>query len=99
MLNPLWVNFIRKPITASLATSLLLAGCADFPGRCSLGLSHEDCAPAPTAANQFPSDDAICRSYGFKYGSKDYVRCRTAKASLRGETHETINTEWWKNPL
>jgi hypothetical protein len=99
MRNTLWEIFTRKPITALLAGMLLLSGCADFPGRCSLGISHEDCAPSPSLANQFPTDDAICRSYGLKFGTPDYARCRAAKASVRDETKDTINTEWWRNPL
>jgi hypothetical protein len=99
MQNNLWVIFTRKPITVLLAGTLLVSGCADFPGRCGLGISHEDCAQAPGEANQFPTDDAICRSYGFKFGEPDYARCRAAKASLRDETKTAIDKQWWQNPL
>jgi len=99
MQNTLWVIFTRKPIIALLAGTLSVSGCADFPGRCDLGLSHEDCAPAPEEANQFPGDDAICRSYGLKFGTPDYTRCRAAKASLRDETKSAIDMQWRQNPL
>jgi len=99
MQNTLWVIFTRKPIAGLLAGTLLLSGCADFPGRCGLGISHEDCVPAPGAANRFPADDAICRSYGLKAGTPDYAKCRDAKAAVRDETKSAIDTEWWQNPL
>jgi hypothetical protein len=99
MPHPLWAIFARKPILALTAACLLLSGCANFPGGCGIGIAHEDCAPVGSAANQFPSDDAICRSYGFVPGGRDYARCRAAKASVQGETKALINAEWWKNPL
>jgi hypothetical protein len=99
MPNPLWIIFAKKPIAALALTCLLLGGCANFPGGCLFGVSHEDCEPAASAANQFPTDDAICRSYGFQFGGPDYARCRAAKASVQAGTKAAIDAQWWKNGL
>ncbi len=76
----------------------LLGGCADVPGRCGLGLAHEDCAPYGYA-HPFPADDTICRSYGLRRGTADYAHCRTVKDAAQQRTRDTINAEWLRNPF
>lgn len=80
--------------TAALfALLLLLAGCADVPGRCDLGLAHEDCPPYGYA-HPFPADDTICRSYGLRRGTPDYEHCRTVKSAAQRHTRDAINAQW-----
>ncbi len=98
-MSPYWVALCKTPTAALFGASLLLGGCEQIEGACDLGLAHHDCPLFAGETPEFPSDDVICRSYGMKEGSKDYAICRASKASVRGETKATINTEWWKNPL
>jgi len=90
---------LQTPVAILIAGNLLLSACSNIPDACGLGFSHGDCPLFPGETAQFPSDDALCRSYGLRYGSKDYDRCRIAKGSVRAETKARIDTEWWKNPL
>ena len=85
-------------IAALLALLLALGGCADVPGRCGLGLAHEDCPPYGYL-HPFPADDTICRSYGLRPGTADYAQCRIVKSTAQRRTRDTINAEWWRSPL
>jgi hypothetical protein len=58
----------------------LLAGCANHPLDCAVGLTHPDCLPG-TAGYSNPSkfeqaDDAQCKSYGLTFGTPQYADCR-----------------------
>ncbi|HYP58300.1 MAG TPA: hypothetical protein VEQ35_08455 [Beijerinckia sp.] len=86
-------------ISLLIAYVLSLAGCADFPGRCELGIAHHDCLPGEASYREFPSDDATCRAYGLKPGTHDYEICRAAKYQVEEEAKTAINAGWWKNPL
>jgi hypothetical protein len=70
---------------------LALAGCANHPLDCSMGVARDDCLPgtngyANRQANlntvaaekelQAAKDDAQCQSYGAVPGSDAYVNCR-----------------------
>ena len=81
-----------------LALLLALGGCADVPGRCDLGLAHEDCPPYGYA-HPFPADDTICRSYGLRPGTADYIQCRIVKSTAQQRTRDGINAEWRRNLL
>ncbi|WP_415770318.1 hypothetical protein [Pseudomonas sp. LB3P38] len=73
------------------AALLVLAGCANHPLDCSMGVARDDCLPGTNgyanrqetlkilaAAKELQSskDDAQCRSYGAAPGSDAYVNCR-----------------------
>ena len=70
---------------------LALAGCANHPLDCSMGMARDDCLPGTNgyanrqeslnnlaAAKQLQAakDDAQCQSYGATPGSDAYVNCR-----------------------
>ena len=71
---------------------LVLAGCANHPLDCAIGLiAWDDCLPgtkgyevrqqslknlSAARAEKTATDDAICQSYGAKPGSDAYVSCR-----------------------
>ncbi|MNC35336.1 hypothetical protein D3C75_838180 [compost metagenome] len=70
---------------------LALAGCANHPLDCSMGVARDDCLPGTNGyANrqerlnnlavakelQAAKDDAQCQSYGATPGSDAYVNCR-----------------------
>jgi hypothetical protein len=70
---------------------LALAGCANHPLDCSMGVARDDCLPdtkgyanrQETLSNiaaakqlQEAKDDAQCQSYGATPGSDAYVNCR-----------------------
>jgi hypothetical protein len=78
----------------ALIAALLLEGCAEFPGRCELGIAHEDCTPEPASYQRFPGDDATCRSYGLRPGTDDYSKCRTVKAEVDAQAKANINAQW-----
>ena len=82
----------------SLIVMTMLAGCADVPGRCDLGLAHEDCPPYGYA-HPFPADDTICRAYGLQPGSRDYLQCRIVKQAAQQHTRDSINAQWWRSGL
>jgi hypothetical protein len=86
---------MRMGAKLALAAALLLEGCAEFPGRCELGVAHEDCAPTAASYQQFPGDDVTCRSYGLKPGTYDYLKCRTFKANVDTQTKTAINAQWY----
>lgn len=73
------------------AALLALAGCANHPLDCSMGIARDDCLPdtkgyanrqenlsniAAAKEVQAAKDDAQCRSYGATPGSDAYVNCR-----------------------
>ncbi|VVP44021.1 hypothetical protein PS862_05037 [Pseudomonas fluorescens] len=70
---------------------LALAGCANHPLDCSMGIARDDCPPdtkgyanrqenlnnlAAAKELQASKDDAQCQSYGATPGSDAYVNCR-----------------------
>ncbi|WP_225607280.1 hypothetical protein [Pseudomonas sp. PDM10] len=70
---------------------LALAGCANHPVDCSIGITWDDCLPdtkgyanrqeslnnlAAAKELQAAKDDAQCQSYGATPGSDAYVNCR-----------------------
>lgn len=70
---------------------LALAGCANHPLDCSMGVARDDCLPgtngyanrqanlntlAAAKVQQAAKDDAQCQSYGATPGSDAYVNCR-----------------------
>lgn len=70
---------------------LALAGCANHPLDCSMGVARDDCLPgtngyanrqanlntlAAAKEQQAAKDDAQCQSYGATPGSDAYVNCR-----------------------
>jgi hypothetical protein len=73
------------------AALLALAGCANHPLDCSMGVARDDCLPGTNgyanrqenlnnlaAAKELQAgrDDAQCQSYGATPGSDAYVNCR-----------------------
>jgi hypothetical protein len=60
--------------------ALALSGCANHPLDCSLGISHNDCLPGTAGyqaiANRQNSADAVCQSYGLRFGTAEYAQCR-----------------------
>lgn len=79
-----------KPWIGAIAL-LALAGCANHPLDCSMGVARDDCLPGTNgyanrqenlnnlaAAKQLQAakDDAQCQSYGATPGSDAYVNCR-----------------------
>jgi hypothetical protein len=77
------------------AAILVLAGCANHPLDCAIGLiAWDDCLPGTkgyevrqqslknlsvTRDEKTATDDAICQSYGAKPGSDAYVSCRVQR--------------------
>jgi hypothetical protein len=77
----------------TVATALLLAGCAGHSLDCLTGTSNNNCAPDTLGYQQMVQqqqgddtvasiDDAHCRSYAAP-GSKNYFDCRSRAASVR----------------
>ena len=59
---------------------LTQCGCANHPLDCSLGIAHPDCLPGTagyqTIANRQENADALCQSYGLRFGTAEYAQCR-----------------------
>jgi hypothetical protein len=71
-------GFISRIFIVSVCTAL--AGCANHPIDCALGIHHSDCLP-DTAGYDDPNkfgdaDDKLCQSYGLKFGTAQYADCR-----------------------
>ncbi|ACB95681.1 hypothetical protein [Beijerinckia indica] len=79
----------------AVALPLALGSCADFPGRCQLGIAREDCWRGDASLGHFPNDDAVCRSYGLAPGSESYAVCRREKARVDKDTRTSIDKQWW----
>ncbi|MFJ2362435.1 hypothetical protein ACIPIN_01745 [Pseudomonas sp. NPDC087697] len=79
-----------------VAVSMLaLAGCANHPLDCAIGIiAWDDCLPgtkgyevrqqslknlSAARAEKSTTDDAVCQSYGAKPGSDAYVNCRVQR--------------------
>jgi hypothetical protein len=62
------------------ATIFALAGCANHPMDCALGIEHRDCLPGTAGhdarAERLAQDRATCVEYGFQEGSDSYAQCR-----------------------
>lgn len=81
---------LRALIIVAAAGALLsaLAGCANHPLDCSLGISHHDCLPGTAgyervAARERASDNQ-CLSYGLRFGTAEYAQCRQNIDAQRG---------------
>ncbi|MFZ0065497.1 MAG: hypothetical protein WAK90_04955 [Pseudolabrys sp.] len=77
----------------TVATALLLAGCAGHSLDCLTGTSSNNCAPDTLGHQQMVQqqqsddtvasiDDARCRSYAAP-GSKEYLDCRRRASTVR----------------
>lgn len=80
-----------------LVASLLLAGCG--AQECIVDIAHGDCPPAgPVVASQFPQDDASCRSYGLRPGTRDYAKCRDRKRHVHRLSRDESDYGFLRNP-
>jgi hypothetical protein len=76
-----WGKLSKNSYRASFAImALVLSGCANHPLDCSLGISHPDCLPGTAGyqaiANRQNNADALCQSYGLRFGTAEYAQCR-----------------------
>ncbi|WP_158810104.1 hypothetical protein [Beijerinckia sp. L45] len=78
--------------------ALLLAGCGAQD--CALDLAHGSCpGVGPVAVSQFPRDDASCRSYGLRPGTRAYAKCREQKRHVQRLTKDETDYGFLRNPL
>jgi hypothetical protein len=81
-----------------LVATLLLAGCG--AQECVIDVSHRDCpGVGAVAVSQFPQDDASCRSYGLRPGTRDYATCREHKRHLHRLSRNETDYGFLRNPL
>ena len=81
----------------ALLALLGLGGCD--PRDCLLGIAERDCAPVGSSTAMFPQDDAVCRSYRLKPGTRDYAICRETKLHERSLTERATDFGFLTNPI
>lgn len=87
-----------KRVFAVASFALALAACND-PRDCALTIAHRDCYPEGSTLALFPQDDAICRSYGLRPGTRDYATCRDTKRHERQLTERASDFGVLEEPL
>ena len=82
---------------------LLLAGICIFVGSCVAQNSPQPGTAPITAPNQpkdalpelIAQDDAMCASYGLKFGTSDYAQCRMNLLQMRSAADSQTSAQAW----
>lgn len=87
---------MRRLIAA--LSAIALAGCANHPMDCALGIEHRDCLPGTPGhdarAERLAQDRATCIEYGFQEGTDAYAQCRMILDQQFGARREAAMREF-----